>query len=189
MTALGEELLVVSLSPDVGRNTRAHHGVRAALCSAAILDGWVAGAALPPEKELRKYVSKHNHGTLEPALASLATSGRVKTEGRSFRYDWLADTAARAATRERLIAALSGQSAPGRRDCALAVLLYSGALWLWAFDDSPPKVTFRASPVPLRPLWERAGMLASGAVVPDGAAATDLPSVARVIQREVRNAD
>jgi hypothetical protein len=30
-------------------------------------------------------------------------------------------------------------------------------------------------------------MLASGALIPDGAAGTDLPSVARVLAREARN--
>ena len=43
MRPLGGELLIVSLSPDEGRNTRAHPGIRAALSAALVLDSWVAG--------------------------------------------------------------------------------------------------------------------------------------------------
>ncbi len=39
----------------------------------------------------------------------------------------------------------------------------------------------------LSPLQERAGMLGSGTVVPAGVAPTDLPSVARVLHREIRD--
>ncbi|HEY0938013.1 MAG TPA: GPP34 family phosphoprotein [Trebonia sp.] len=188
MTALGEELLVVSLHPGEGRNTRAHPGIRAALCAAPVLDGWVAGMALPPEKELRKHVRKNSFGTLEPALAPLVAAGRVTTTGRMTKYDWLADPAWGAAVRERLTASLSGPSAPARHDAALTVLLYSGSLWDWAFDppQGPGLHLVRPRPSPLR---DRAAMLASGAVIPDGAAAADLSSVARVLRREVRNAD
>jgi hypothetical protein len=42
----------------------------------------------------------------------------------------------------------------------------------------------RGKPSPLR---ERAGLLGSGTVVPAGMAATDLPSVARVLYREIRD--
>ncbi len=138
MRALGEELLIVSLSPHEGRNTRAHPGIRAALCAARVLDSWVAGAGLPPQKELRKHVRKHNFGTLEPALAALVTAGRVTTSGRMPRYDWLADPASAAAIRDRLTGSLSNHpSALTRHDAALAVLLDCGLLWGWAFDPRP----------------------------------------------------
>jgi hypothetical protein len=206
VTGLGEELLLVALSPVEGRNTRLHDGIRAALCAAAVLDHWVAGSALPPEKDLRKYVRKHNFATLEPALASLASSGRVATSvgnqppstgpagllgaaSLRARYDWLADQASGAAVRARLTGSLSGPSVPARHDAALAVLLYSARLWDWAGLDPPgPKsrLTGRSLTGP-GPLATRAGMLAAGTVIPDGAAATDLPSVARIIDREVRD--
>ncbi len=189
MRPLGEELLIVSLSPHEGRNTRAHPGIRAALCAALVLDSWVAGAALPPQKELRKYVRKHNCETLEPALAALVTAGRVTTSGRMPRHDWLADPASAAAIRDRLTASLSGHpSALTRHDAALAVLLDSGRLWSWAFDPpAPSQVTITLSLGRPSPLRERAGLLGSGTVVPAGVAASDLASVARVLYREIRD--
>jgi hypothetical protein len=188
MTALGEELLIVSLSPLEGRNTRAHLGIRAALCAARVLDRWVAGAELPPENELRKYVRKHNYETLEPALVALAAAGKVTTSGWMPRYDWLVDTASAAAIRDRLAASLSGSSLPARHDAALAVLLDSGRLWGWAFAPVRPRrlTTVLSRPAP-SPLQQRARMLSAGTVVPSGIAATDLPSIARILHREIRN--
>jgi hypothetical protein len=189
MRPLGEELLIVSLSPYEGRNTRAHPGIRAALCAAPVLDSWVAGTALPPQKELRKYVRKYNHETLEPALAALVTAGRVKTTGRMPKHDWLTDPDSAAAIRDRLTASLWGHpTALTRHDAALAVLLDSGRLWSWAFDPpAPRRVTItltRGKPSAMR---LRAAMLGSGTVVPAGVTATDLPSVARILYREIRD--
>ena len=75
-----------------------------------------------------------------------------------------------------------------RHDAALAVLLYTGHLWGWAFDiERPPGIRGILSSPDLGPLADRAAMLASGAAVPDGAAATDLPFIAQRLHREIRD--
>ncbi len=189
MTGLSEELLLVSLSPDEGRNLIGHEGIRPALCTAAVLDGWAAGAPLPPLKELRKHVRKHSFESLDPALARFAASGSTtRTRRLASQFEWLTDAVSRTAVRDRLAASLSGSSVPARHDAALAVLLYCGSLWDWAFDvPSEKPQRSRLTRIWPGPLAARAEMLASGKAVPNGAAATDLPTIARVLRREVRD--
>jgi hypothetical protein len=206
VTPLPEELLLLTLDPSQPRNTRRHDGIRASLCAAGVLDGWLDGSPLPPEKELRRHIRKCNFGTLEPALEGLVASGRVTTSGGSRRRLWwalpflmvsgygvrretLVDVAAGVAVRARLAAALAAPQAPARRDAALAVLLYSGRLWNWSGLEEPSTEEVRllgrrreAS----GPLKARAAELASGALVPSDAAPDDLPAVARVIDHEYR---
>src|SRR5271155_303686 len=113
MATLGEELLVISLSPEEGRYLEGHVGVRGALGAAAILDPWATGAPLPPPKEIRKYLRKQYYGTIEQALAWLETSGRVTaTRQRAVTYHQLTDPASRAGVRDRLTATLSAPAMP-----------------------------------------------------------------------------
>jgi Golgi phosphoprotein 3 (GPP34) len=182
MTALGEELIVASLSPDEGRYLEGHVGIRAAFAASAILDPWAAGAPLPPAKDIRKFLRKHYYNTLEQALASFVSSGRITvTHHRACTYHWLADPASRAGVRDRLVAALSGPTAPARHDAALAVLLYTGRLWGWAFDVEKPRVIVNNNG------QARAAMLASGTAAPDSMAGAELSAIARLLHREIRD--
>jgi hypothetical protein len=131
---LADELLLLTLSPAEGRNMRNHPGIRAAVCGADLLDQWLIGGPLPGN--LRRHVSKHNFGSLEPALGRLAAAGRISTSapGRvrgifGARYDTLHDVGAAAAIRGRLQACLAGSVRPSARDAALAVMVYEGRLW------------------------------------------------------------
>jgi hypothetical protein len=185
VTGLGEELIVMSLSPDEGRYLDGHVGIRGAFAMAAILDSWAAGAPLPPQKDVRKYLRKHYYNTIEQALASFVVAGRATATRRwAVTYHQLTDPAARAGVRGRLTAALSGPMVPGRRDAALAILLYTGRLWGWAFDLEQPRLFRKAPPDPLA---DRAAMLAAGEAVPDGTDAGDLSRIARQLHREIRD--
>lgn len=84
---------------------------------------------------------------------------------------------------------LGGSSARAGSDSIhLLRRLDSGRLWSWAFDPLAPRrmtITLtRGKPSAMR---LRAAMLGSGTVVPAGAGAADLPSVARVLHREIRD--
>jgi hypothetical protein len=131
---LADELLLLTLSPAEGRNMRNHPGIRAAVCGADLLDQWLIGGPLPGN--LRRHISKHNYGSLEPALGRLAAAGRISTSapGRvrgilGARYDTLRDVGSAAAIRRRLQASLAGPALPSARDAALAVVDYEGRLW------------------------------------------------------------
>jgi hypothetical protein len=134
---LADELLLLTLSPSEGRNMRSHPGVRAAVCGADLLDQWLIGEPLPGN--LRRHISKHDFGSLEPALGRLAAAGRISTGGHGrvtamlgARWDTLHDVGTAASIRGRLQASLAGPVLPSARDAALAVVVYEGRLWNWA---------------------------------------------------------
>ena len=89
MRALGEELVIVSLHPHEGRNTRAHQGIRAAQCAARVLDSWVAGAALASGDITRSWAwrswpggrSSPTRTSLTPATASCSWGPRSAVPG------------------------------------------------------------------------------------------------------------
>jgi hypothetical protein len=190
MAALGEEFLLVSLSPDEGRNMRDDQGIGAAHCVAQVLDRWIAGEPLPGPKDLQKHVRKHRNATLEPALDALVAAGRVRATGPriwSFRQHWLTDVAAAAAIRERLSASLASPATPGLHDACLTVLIHASQLWSWTGIEPIAGRTRLLKPPEPGPLAARARALESGDLVPDGASTTSLPSIARVIVRENRD--
>ena len=192
---LAEELLLLTLSPQQPRNTRAHPGLRAAVCGANLFDLWLAGAPVPAD--LRRYIRKHNHGSLEPALAPLAAARRIVTAApqgagallglAGARAETLADVTAGTAIRGRLRAALAEAAVPPPRDAALAVLLYAGRLWNWSGLEERSTEDVRVLGRRQRAvtlLKRQAEALADGSLVPDHAEPAVLVAMAGAIDHE-----
>jgi hypothetical protein len=195
VVALAEELLLLTLSPQQPRNTRAHQGIRAAVCGANVLDLWLAGAHVPAD--LRRHIRGHSHGCLEPALAPLTGSGRIVTAAPrrggvplghvGARAETLADVTAGTAIRGRLRAALAEAAVPPPRDAALAVLLYAGRLWNWSGLEERSTEDVRVLGRRQRavtPLKRQAEALAGGSLAPDHLDPAVLVAVAEAIDDE-----
>jgi len=186
---LADELLLLTLSSAEGRNMRSHPGIRAAVCGADLLDQWLISAPLPGN--LRRHISKHNFGSLEPALGRLAAAGQISTSGHGratamlgARWDTLHDAGAAAAIRGRLQASLAGPVLPSVRDAALAVVVYEGRLWNWAELEARSTedviILGRRQPA-ATPLKACAQALAEGRLLVDHAAPGTLTEIAKAI--------
>jgi hypothetical protein len=186
---LADELLLLTLSPAEGRNMRNHPGIRAAVCGADLLDQWLIGGPLPGN--VRRHISKHNFGSLEPALGRLAAAGRISTSAPmrvrgilGARYDTLHDVGTAAAIRGRLQAALAGPVLPAARDAALAVVVYQGRLWnlaaLEARSTEDVTIFGRRQPA-ATPLKACAQALAEGRLPVDHAPPGPLTEIAKAI--------
>jgi hypothetical protein len=186
---LSDELLLLTLSPSEGRNMRNHSGIRAAVCGADLLDQWLISEPLPGN--LRRHISKHNFGSLEPALGRLAAAGRISTSGHGrvtamlgARWDTLHDVGTAAAIRGRLQASLAGPVLPSARDAALAVVVYEGRLWNWAELEAPSTedviILGRRQPA-ATPLKACAQALAEGRLLVDHALPGALNEIAKAI--------
>jgi hypothetical protein len=186
---LADELLLLTLSSAEGRNMRNHSGIRAAVCGADLLDHWLIGGPLPGD--LRRYISKYNFASLEPALGRLAAAGRISTSAPKkvrgilgARYDTLHDVGTAAAIRGRLQAALSGPVLPSARDAALAVVVYEGRLWnLAALEarSTEDVIIFGRRRPAATPLKACAQALAEGRLLADHAPPSALTEIAKAI--------
>jgi hypothetical protein len=186
---LADELLLLTLSFSEGRNMRNHPGIRAAVCGADLLDQWLIGEPLPGN--LRRHISKHNYGSLEPALGRLAAAGRISTSAHGrvrgmlgARFDTLHDVGTAAAIRGRLQSSLAGPVRPSARDAALAVVVYEGRLWnlaqLEARSTEDVIILGRRRPA-ATPLKACAQALAEGRLPVDHALPGTLAEIAKAI--------
>jgi hypothetical protein len=176
---------------------RNHPGIRAAVCGADLLDQWLIGEPLPGN--LRRHISKHNFGSLEPALGRLAAAGRISTggDGRVMarlgaRYDTLRDVGTAAAIRGRLQASLAGRVRPSARDAALAVVVYEGRLWNWAgleARSTEDVIIFGRRQPAATPLKACAQALADGRLLMDHALPGALAEIAKAIDWVYRHSD
>ncbi len=200
MPTLPDELLLVVLTPDEGRNTRRHDGIRAAVLGATMIEEWLAGASLGDAKAIRKRIRKQNYSSLEPALARLYDSGQIAsnrpppgqrsvlrtallpTGSLAIHGDTLVDVKAGEAVRARLRTALADGFSPDPRDAGLAVLLYTGRLWNWSGLEPPQTEEIRVfgkRKEPHGPLKARAAELA--------AANDTVAAIGRAVDHEYRN--
>jgi hypothetical protein len=195
---LADELLLLTLSPAEARNTRAHQGIRAAVCGADLLDPWLAGAVLTGD--LRRHMRKHSFGALEPALGRLTAAGRIAAAPQpralailGARAEILLDAEHGATIRDRLRASLAGPGSPPARDAALAVLLYTGRLWNWSgleeYSIEEVRV-FGRRQLAATPLKQQAQALAEGKLLTASDTTGVLAGIAKAIDHEyIHNAD
>jgi hypothetical protein len=146
MPSLADDLMMLAMHPDEPRNVLVHPGIRFALRTSEILDGVLAGAPVPGEKELRKSI-RASFKTLQPWLDRLTAEGRSAPQYRGFipreRRELLLDRAGREAAQRRLHDGLpqTPASTPPARNAVLGALVEVGCLMAWAVpngQDSGP---------------------------------------------------